>query len=209
MPPRRHLPSRPHQTPVRELRAYPRPETATPRQVRIGTALLAAWLVLLVGLAVWTGVEVHRLDRQSMLLASTGTTLTDTATGLRRLEHIPVVGAAVAAAARQVGAAGGKATASAATSKAGIDELAWLLGAAIAVIPAAPAVVVLGRFRLARRRERRALMAALADPARRGLAQRHLAGRAGRLLPYRDLAQLPDTSVETLAAAEAARLGLR
>lgn len=198
---------------MRELLIFPRPDQATPRQVRLIGAVVALWAALCMAVAAWVGLDVHRLDQWSTVLDSTGSTLETTASALDGLRGNAAVGSEAGLAAAELRSVAAQSRTSASYSRSSIHQLSYELALALGLIPSLPAVVAFGRFRLSRARERQALMEALCDASRRGLVVRYLAERAVENLSHHEL--LPGTaglSVHErrarLAEAELARLGL-
>lgn len=153
---------------MRELRVLPRPDQATPRQVRLINAAVAVWTVVCLGAAVLVAWDVYHLDRWSDLLQSTAASLDRTGR---------VLGSTLGARAELANLAA-QSRSSAASARDSVHELAYLLGMAIALIPTLPVLALMVRFRTARRKERAALIDALNDPAERASVIRYLGERA-------------------------------
>ncbi len=100
--------------------------------------------------------------RSSNRSADTANELTKRHTrGLGFLAHIPLVGRNLGTLVNKINATAISASANATTSKTGVDQLAYLLGIVIVVIPAIPALAVYLPFRIGRMREARAVRRSL------------------------------------------------
>ncbi len=196
---------------AREIHILPSADDATPKQVRAVTLGAALWLGLWIGLAVWVAVDVGRLEQLSAMAEHASHTLGTFARLLHGLDHLPLVGSALASASASLARTGASLRLSGTESRAGLQQLSILLGIAIAGLPILPFIAVFTRLRAERRREANALTSALADPERRPRAVRYLAGRATTNLPYRELfrpGREGQWEPEQLARAELERLGL-
>jgi hypothetical protein len=214
---------------VHELRILPRPDLATPRQVRFVNVVLVAWTAAWLALAVLVARDVFGLDRWSDLLQSVARSIDQAAKTLGS-SGSPLTGTATSAKLHNLA---GQALSSAANARTSIQQLAYLLGVAIGLIPTVPAVALFLQFRVSRSRERSALAEALCDPAERMAAVRYLAERALQAQSLHELMALqpgseplgfdvagglrtygasgrraPDGVLRRLAEAEARRLGL-
>lgn len=132
---------------------------------------LAAWTALWLACAVLVAWNVYHLDRWADLLQATAGSLHKSASLLS-----PLVGRGGAVG--ELKTLSSQVSASAYATRSSLHQIAYLLGAAIGVIPTLPAVLLYGQFYRCRRRERRALSEALRDPAERQAVLRFLAERA-------------------------------
>lgn len=114
--------------------------------------LVAMWAVGWVGVGVWTGIDVWHLDRLATTLATAAAGLHDAATALGRLSALPFVGSSFRHLAAKTSATAASAAAGAATARSSVHQLAYLIGAAVALAPSVPvaAAWLLARSRLAR-----------------------------------------------------------
>jgi hypothetical protein len=186
------------------------------RTVRILDAALVVWVGVWIWMGVAIGHEVSNLTTLSDTVVTAGQAVRDTGQALKALEGIPFVGDRIAAVERQIAEAGNSAVASGEQSRGNIEDLAFLLAFAIAVIPSVPVLVLYVPFRVSRlldvRTIRRAARRSASDPA----FEEFLARRAAENLPYhrlREISPNPWRDVEEgrfrpLARAELARLGL-
>lgn len=156
---------------VHELRILPRPDQATPRQVWAGAVAVAAWSAAWIACAVLVAWNVYHLDRWADILQTTAGSLHKSASALS-----PLVGRGGAVA--ELRHLSSQAGASAAAVRSSMHQTAYLLGAAIGLVPTLPAAILYGQFYRSRRKERRALVDALRDPAGRQAVLRFLAERA-------------------------------
>jgi len=117
-----------------------------PRQKPFVTVLavfVAAWTILWIVLGVVTWHEVRTLHRLSTTVVKSGFAVQQTGNALQGLRAIPFVGGDVARIGRQVTAAGIDARRSGHASASAVDNLATLLGIAIAIVPTVPMLVLL------------------------------------------------------------------
>lgn len=173
---------------------------------------VAAWLMM--GLA--TASEVRGLRELSGTLREVGQAVERSGQTLGTLSRVPFVGDELRAPAEEVAQAGRSIRESGRTSRDSIRSLATLLGVSIAVIPSVPVLAFYVPWRVALRRERRALARAVrlhgGDPA----FERYLAFRAAHrralheLQPHcsRPWQALADRDYRALADAELAASGI-
>jgi hypothetical protein len=181
------------------------------RRLNVG---LAIWAAVWIGIAAWTAYEVASLRTLSDTVVKAGTATESTGHALAAVGHLPFVGGRISNLAAQAIAAGESARTSGAATATTIDQLAVLLGIAIALIPTVPLLALYVPLLLSWRRDRNAVRSAIArwdgDPDLENyLAQRalvHLRFDELRSLGYDGIAG-PPASAE-LAAAELRRLGL-
>jgi hypothetical protein len=186
------------------------------RAVRILDAALVIWIGLWIWLGIAIGHQVSNLTTLSETVVTAGQAVQDTGLALRNLEGIPFVGDRIAGVAQQISDAGSSAVASGKQSRGSIEDLAFLLAFAIAVIPSVPVLALYVPFRVSRlldvRTIRRAARRSATDPA----FEEFLARRAAESLPYHRLREvspnpwrdLEEGRFRPLARAELARLGL-
>ncbi|HYF28203.1 MAG TPA: hypothetical protein VD931_20835 [Baekduia sp.] len=187
-----------------------------------GSALLAIDVVLVVWVVAWGALgiavagEVRGLRQLSETVADVGQAARETGQVLGALEDVPLVGGTVGEAAREVDDAGRSAIESARRSRESVDDLQWMLGLFLAVVPSIPVLGLYVPLRVAAARERRAL-ARLVRERRHDPVLRHLlAQRALLTTPYRHLEQADEDPVvaareehlDLLADEELRRLGV-
>ncbi len=172
-----------------------------------------AWIV--VGLAV--GRNIEGLATLSDTVRTSGVAVAQAASVIHAVASIPGAPGDLKQTEQQVREAGLSAQRSGRSSRDNIDQLSWLLGFAIALIPIAIVLAVYGPVRLGRIRERGAISSALrrhrGDPA----FEEYLARRAVNRLPYQELLRFssnPWRDIEAgnfgrLAEAELLRLGVK
>jgi hypothetical protein len=190
-------------------------DTVRRRTVWAADALLVVWVLAWVAVGIWVAVDVNHLGRLADTLGTAAAGLGQVSHGLGQLSKLPLVGHALTNLASAGSATAASASVNATTAKSSVDQLAYLLGTVIVVIPSVPALVVYLPFRIHRIRDRRAVATALSKPAEAENLRRWLANRALATLSYSELVGLlpePGTAlageqVDTLAGAELARLG--
>ncbi|MHB8506546.1 MAG: hypothetical protein ACYDEN_12645 [Acidimicrobiales bacterium] len=114
--------------------------------------LVAAWTLGWIGVAVWVGIDVHALVHLDATLASAGSGLQDVAAALRRVDGLPFLGSSLRRLANSAAATGASATTSAVQARGPIGQLAYLLGAVVALVPTVPLLAAYVPARLRRRR---------------------------------------------------------
>ena len=115
---------------------------------------VAAWTVVWILMGIWTRHEVRTLRQLSNTVIQSGGAVKQTGDALQGLRSIPFVGGEVSRVGRQVSAAGVDARRSGRSSLSAVDDLATLLGVAIALVPTVPMIALLVvTLRLARRPE--------------------------------------------------------
>ena len=105
-------------------------------------AFVALWIVVWIGVGIWTGYEVNNLRSLSDTVVKSGSAMETTGGALRGLRVIPFVGGDVDRVGRQVTSAGASAVESGRNSRSAVDRLAILLGIAVGLIPTVPVLVV-------------------------------------------------------------------
>jgi hypothetical protein len=190
------------------------PAFLSARAMRRLNVALAIWALFWIGIAAYTAYEVAALRALSQTVVKAGTATESTGHALAAVGHIPFVGGRISQLAAQAVAAGASARASGASTGTTIDQLAVLLGIAIALIPTVPLLGLYLPLRLSWRRDRNAVRQAVARWDGEPGLEAFLAQRALAHLPFEELRQLgydgmpgspPDAE---LAAAELRRLGL-
>jgi hypothetical protein len=181
------------------------------RRLNVG---LAIWAAVWIGIAAWTAHEVASLRTLSDTVVKAGTATESTGHALAAVGHLPFVGGRISNLAAQAIAAGESARTSGAATATTIDQLAVLLGIAVALVPTVPLLALYVPLLLSWRRDRNAVRSAIArwdgDPdlenylAQRALA--HLRFDELRSLGYDGTVGSPANA--ELAAAELRRLGL-
>ncbi len=151
------------------------------------------WVLGWIVTGAFLGYEVARLRSLSDTLEQSSRALDQTAGGLDELRNVPFVGGRIGHIAGQVQATSASAKANAAESRSAVGTLAWLLGLVIAVIPGVPTLGFYLPYRFGAVFERRAIQAALRDPARRHEVDEYLAHRALEHWSFRDLQRVTPT----------------
>jgi hypothetical protein len=175
---------------------------------------LAIWAVFWIGLATYTAYEVAALRTLSHTVVKAGAATESTGHALAAVGQLPLVGGRIAHLAAQAIAAGASARASGASTATTIDQLAVLLGIAIAFIPTVPLLALYVPLQVSWRRDRRAVRRAVARWDGEPDLEAFLARRALAHLPFDELRELgydgtPGSPPNAeLAAAELRRLGL-
>lgn len=188
-------------------------EARTMRLLRLG---FAVWAIVWIALAAATAYELYVLRDLADTLTKTGVAVDTAAKALQAVAGIPFVGGEVHALADQARAAGDSAVASGQSSRGTTTDLAVLIGVAIALIPTVPVLGLYLPLRSAWRRERRAVVRALAERPDDPVLAEYLARRAVGNLPYARLrtvsehpwVDLREGRFDALARAELVRLGI-
>jgi hypothetical protein len=184
------------------------------RAMRRLNVVLVIWAALWIGIATYTAYEVAALRALSQTVVKAGTATESTGHALAAVGHLPFVGGRISQLAAQAIAAGASARASGASTVTTIDQLAVLLGIAIALIPTVPLLGLYVPLRLSWRRDRNAVRRAIARWDGEPAFEAFLAQRALAHLPFEELRELGYDGTEgsppnaELAAAELRRLGL-
>jgi hypothetical protein len=190
------------------------PAFLSARAMRRLSVALAIWAVLWIGIAAYTAYEVAALRTLSHTVVKAGAATESTGHALAAVGHLPFVGGQISQLAAQATAAGASARASGASTATTVDQLAVLLGIAIALIPTVPLLGLYLPLRLSWRRDREAVRRAIARWDGEPGLEAFLAQRAIAHLPFEELRDLgfdgtPGTPQNCgLAAAELRRLGL-
>jgi hypothetical protein len=190
------------------------PAFLSARAMRRLNVAIAIWAAFWIGLAAYTAYEVAALRALSDTVVKAGTATESTGHALAAIGHLPFVGGRIANLAAQAVVAGASARASGASTATTVDQLAVLLGIAIALIPTVPLLALYVPLRLSWRRDRKAVSSAVARWDGEPGLEAFLAQRALAHLPFHELRELGYDGVEgsapaaDLAAAELRRLGL-
>ena len=190
------------------------PAFLSARAMRRLNVALAIWAAFWIGIAAYTAYEVAALRTLSQTVVKAGAATESTGHALAAIGQLPLVGGRIANLAAQAIAAGASARASGASTGTTIDQLAVLLGIAIALIPTVPLLALYVPLRLSWRRDRNAVRHAVARWDGEPALEAFLAQRALAHLPFEELRKLGYDGVEgsqanaELAAAELRRLGL-
>ena len=168
---------------------------------------LAIWAVFWVAIAAYTAYEVAALRTLSRTVVKAGAATESTGHALAAVGHLPFVGGQISDLAAQATAAGASARESGASTAATIDQLAVLLGIAIALIPTVPLLALYLPLTLSWRRDRKAVARAVAQWDGEPELEAFLAHRALAHLRFDELREASGSDAE-LAAAELRRLGL-
>jgi hypothetical protein len=183
------------------------PAFLSARAMRRLNVALAIWAAFWIGIAAYTAYEVAALRTLSHTVVKAGAATESTGHALAAVGHIPFVGGRISQLAEQTVAAGASARTSGASTATTIDQLAVLLGIAIALIPTVPLLALYVPLRLGWRRDRNAVRNAVARWDGEPELEAYLAQRALTHLPYEALRD-GSWSDSELAAAELRRLGL-
>ena len=190
------------------------PAFLSARAMRRLDVALAIWAAFWIGIATYTAYEVAALRALSSTVVKAGAATISTGHALAAVGHLPFVGGRISQLAAQAIAAGASARASGASTGTTIDQLAVLLGIAIALIPTVPLLGLYVPLRLGWRRERNAVRHAIARWDGEPGLEAFLAERALAHLPYEELRDLGYDGTRgsppnaELAVAELRRLGL-
>ena len=190
------------------------PAFLSARAMRRLNVALAIWAAFWIGIAAYTAYEVAALRTLSHTVVKAGAATESTGHALAAVGHLPFVGGRISQLAAQAVAAGATARASGASTATTIDQLAVLLGIAIALIPTVPLLGLYLPLSLSWRRDKKAVRSAIARWDGEAGLEAFLAQRALAHLPFEELRELgydgtPDSpSNAELAAAELRRLGL-
>jgi hypothetical protein len=190
------------------------PAFLSARAMRRLNVALVIWAAVWIGIAIYTAYEVAALRTLSNTVVKAGAATESTGHALAAVGHLPFVGGRVSQLAEQAIAAGASARASGASTATTVDQLAVLLGIAIALIPTVPLLALYLPLRLGWRRDREAVRRSIARWDGEPGLEAFLAQRAIAHLPFEELRALgfdgtPGSPPNgELAAAELRRLGL-
>jgi hypothetical protein len=190
------------------------PALLSARAMRRLNVALTIWGAFWVGIAAWTAYEVASLRTLSHTVVKAGTATESTGHALAAVGHLPFVGGRISQLAAQAIAAGASARASGAATATTIDQLAVLLGIAIALIPTVPLLALYVPLLVGWRRDRSAVRSAVARWDGELDLETYLAHRALAHVRFDELRELGYDGTEgslpkaELAAAELRRLGL-
>jgi hypothetical protein len=190
------------------------PAFLSARAMRRLNVALAIWAAFWMGIAAYTAYEVAALRTLSHTVVKAGAATESTGHALAAVGHLPFVGGRISQLAAQAVAAGASARASGASTATTIDQLAILLGIAIALIPTVPLLGLYLPLRRSWRRDRNAVRCAIARWDGEPGLEAFLAQRALVHMPFEELRDLgydgsPGSPPNAeLAAAELRRLGL-
>jgi len=190
------------------------PAFLSARAMRWLNAAVVIWAAFWIGIAAYTAYEVAALRTLSHTVVKAGAATESTGHALAALSSVPFVGGRISGLAAQAIAAGASARVSGASTAATIDQLAVLLGIAIALIPTVPLLALYVPLRVSWRRDRKAVRSAVARWDGEPGLEAFLAHRALAHLPFHELRELgydgtgDSAQNADLAAAELRRLGL-
>jgi hypothetical protein len=190
------------------------PAFLSARAMRRLNVALVIWAAFWIGIAIYIAYEVAALRTLSNTVVKAGAATESTGHALAAVGHLPFVGGRVSQLAEQAIAAGASARASGASTATTVDQLAVLLGIAIALIPTVPLLALYLPLRLGWRRDREAVRRSIARWDGEPGLEAFLAQRAIAHLPFEELRALgfdgaPGSPPNgELAAAELRRLGL-
>jgi len=135
--------------------------------------LVIAWVVLWIVLGLAVDRQVLGLTSVSHSLGVAASTVDQTADALTPMADLPFIGDQVKLAQQRIRVAAARASADAGTSRQSIEQLARLLGWAVAIAPTVPIAVGYATFRVIEwRRRRRARRYALARAIDAGTSSR-------------------------------------
>jgi hypothetical protein len=190
------------------------PAFLSARAMRRLNVAVAIWAAFWIAIAAYTAYEIAALRTLSRTVVKAGVATQSTGRALAALANVPFVGGRIAHLAAQAIAAGASARTSGASTGTTIDQLAVLLGIAIALIPTVPLLGLYLPLRRSWRRDRRAVRQAVAQWDGEPGLEAFLARRAITHLSFQELRVLgydgaDDAALNgALAAAELRRLGL-
>ncbi|MEP6799831.1 MAG: hypothetical protein ABI890_16860 [Lapillicoccus sp.] len=190
--------------------------TADARATRAWDGVVCFWVVLWLVVGAAVGYEMWQLTGLSQSAVDSGRALGTAGRALQDLSGLPLIGSRTGHLGDQVASSGGSIVDSGTRAGGSIRALSVLTGVVIALAPTGPVLLLYVPSRAGRRRENRALGAALRDPRRTDQAIAHLARRAVANLGFAQLVAVtddPDADLaagrhEDLARAEMRRLGL-
>src|SRR4051812_39346872 len=162
---------RPHVRPARfairaagdQVDMAPVPAFLSARAMRLLNVALAIWAAIWIGIAAYTAYEVAALRSVSATVVKAGAATEATGHALAALSGVPFVGGKLASLAAQTIAAGASARASGASTGSTIDQLAVLLGIAIALVPTVPLLALYVPLRMSWQRDRKTLQRAVSQ----------------------------------------------
>lgn len=190
------------------------PAFLSARAMRRLNVALTIWAAIWIGIAAYTAYEVSALRSLSATVVKAGAATESTGHALAALSAVPFVGGNLARLAAQTIAAGASARASGASTGSTIDQLAVLLGIAIALVPTVPLLALYVPLRRTWRRDRKTLQRAVAQWDGEPGLETFLATRAVAHLPFHQLRELgwdgtgSSAATGDLAAAELRRMGI-
>ena len=184
------------------------------RTFRVIDVALLLWTVLWVCLGVFTAREINSLTSLSQTLVKTGDGISQTGNALRLVGLVPIVGGQIGNFGTKITDVGADIQTSGHKSQSTLQQLSWVIGFTLGLLPPLFMLALYMPLRLAWRRTVRSIRAGLArgDPA----FEEYLARRAIDNLPYERLRKISDNPWSDLAAgefkpladAELARLGI-
>ncbi len=188
---------------------------ADQQTVRLLDGVVVFWVVFWIAMGALTGVALWRLSRVGTAAVQSGTALEDVGRALQSLRQVPVIGDRTGGFGTEVRSTAQEIRASGQQTTSTMRQLALLLGFSVAIVPATPVFGLYLPLRLARRRDRQQVEAALAagegPMVDQFLAHRTVARRPYGVIrevsedPWQDLHQ---GRTRALADLELARLGL-
>lgn len=182
------------------------PAFLSARAMRRLNVFLLIWAVFWIAIATYTAYEVASLRALSHTVVKAGAATESTGHALTAISHLPFVGGRIGQLGAQAAAAGASARASGASTATTVDQLAVLLGIAIAFIPTVPLLALYLPLLLSWGRDRRAVRSAVARWDGEPELESFLAQRALSHLSFEEVRNC--SSDADLAAAELRRLGL-
>jgi len=179
-------------------------------------AAIALWVAIWIGLGVAIGLEVAQLTSLSRTVVIDGHAVETVGRSLEPLKALPFVGSVVGQEAARIASAGASTVRGGESTTSSIHVLSVLLALAVALLPSMPVFGFYLPLRLERRRECRALKAAVRAHGEDPAFQTFLAQRALAALSYHQLRREAsplwmrslESEREQLAAAELRRFGL-
>jgi hypothetical protein len=160
--------------------------------------MIVLWTVLWIVVGIAVGTFVERLSAVGEGLADAGAAIGRAGDAVDRLADVPLVGEGFSAVAGEIDGVASDTVARGRAVEEDVDRLAVLIGAALALAPTLPVLVIWVPPRVARERERHALRTSLRR--RDGAALAYLANRAVATRPFRELRAVSADPVAELAA---------
>ncbi len=184
--------------------------------IRLTDGLVLFWVVLWLTIGTWSGITFWQLADIGDTITISGQAITSAGEGLVQIGNLPIIGDKAGGVGTDVVTASTDIAIRGQEIKQELHQLAWLLGLSVIFMPTTPVVGMYLPLRLARRRQRKDLMAALRAGDDSPLLDRYLAARAMENLSFSDVqaittapgADLSAGDTQSLADAELARLGL-
>ena len=191
--------------------------TADEFTIRRLHGLVVLWLVLSVVVGGWAGYTIWQVSEVGDTVETSGRAIGSTGDALESLGDLPVVGDRTSELGGEVVAAGNDIVLRGQEVQSQLRQLSMLLGLAIVLLLVAPVLAIYLPVRHARRRDIAEVRRLLSTSADGAVADRYLAERAVRMLPFAVVQDvdpdpwraLAEGRTRPLADAELQRLGLQ